>query len=228
MTTAWAVLLLLGLATAAPRSRVLTYQQAIASAIDLYNQQVFSEFAFRLLEAEPQPDWDPNSKTPLGLKFSIKETVCPSSQQSQNLTQCNFREDGVSSSRPSSLAGSPSRFPGGFGGAGQALLFWLLWGFPARRSPLRSVAATDQEGREKPCVSAPVKVSLSILSMICLSVYPSLCFFISASLPPFHSISPPSPPHTLGAFPRRTAGFVILDSCMGRQGAGLDALHTTL
>ncbi|XP_026581860.1 cathelin-related peptide SC5-like, partial [Pseudonaja textilis] len=38
---------------------------------------------------------DPNSKSPQGLKFSIKETVCPSSPQSRNLTQCDFKEDGL-------------------------------------------------------------------------------------------------------------------------------------
>ncbi|XP_058035981.1 cathelicidin-related peptide Oh-Cath-like [Ahaetulla prasina] len=94
MTTAWTALLLLGLAAAAPQTQVLTYEQAVASAIDLYNQQRPSEFAFRLLEAEPQPNWDPNSKTAQALKFSIKETVCPSSQ-TRNLTQCDFKDDGL-------------------------------------------------------------------------------------------------------------------------------------
>ncbi|KAM3823562.1 batroxicidin-like [Vipera latastei] len=88
------LLLLLGLATAAPQTRVLTQPQALASALALYNQQGASPFAFRLLEAEPQPDWDPQRPTPQGLKFSIKETVCPSSQ-THNLTQCDYKEDGL-------------------------------------------------------------------------------------------------------------------------------------
>ncbi|XP_007445036.2 cathelicidin-related peptide Oh-Cath-like [Python bivittatus] len=94
MTGVWALLLLLGVAAAAPPAQVVTYDQAIASAVNLYNQQKTTPFAFRLLEAEPQPNWDPRGKTTQGLKFTIKETVCPSAQ-SQNLTQCNFKEDGV-------------------------------------------------------------------------------------------------------------------------------------
>ncbi|XP_070585928.1 cathelicidin-related peptide Oh-Cath-like [Erythrolamprus reginae] len=95
MTTAWALLLLLGLAAAAPQTQVLTYEQAIASAVNLYNQQQPSKFAFRLLEAEPKPDWDPSSASPQALKFSVKETVCPSASPSQNPTQCNFKPDGL-------------------------------------------------------------------------------------------------------------------------------------
>ncbi|XP_039224691.1 cathelicidin-related peptide Oh-Cath-like [Crotalus tigris] len=94
MIPTWAALLVLGLATAAPQMRVLTQQQALASAVALYNQQRPSEWAFRLLEAEPQADWDPTSPSPQGLKFSIKETVCPSSQ-THNLTQCDYKEDGL-------------------------------------------------------------------------------------------------------------------------------------
>ncbi|KAK9395839.1 cathelicidin-related peptide Oh-Cath-like [Crotalus adamanteus] len=37
---------------------------------------------------------DPTSPSPQGLKFSIKETVCPSSQ-THNLTQCDYKEDGL-------------------------------------------------------------------------------------------------------------------------------------
>ncbi|XP_070585925.1 cathelicidin-related peptide Oh-Cath-like [Erythrolamprus reginae] len=94
MAAAWALLLLLALAAATPQTPVLTYEQAIASAVTLYNQQRPSEFAFRLVEAEPKPDWDPNSATPQELRFSVRETVCPSST-GQNLIQCNFKADGL-------------------------------------------------------------------------------------------------------------------------------------
>ncbi|XP_054847725.1 cathelicidin-2-like [Eublepharis macularius] len=96
MQSCWAlVMLLVGVASAAPtRSTPLSYEQVLASAVSTYNQELGQENAFRLLEAEPLPDWDPSAKTIQSLKFSIKETVC-STAENLDVSQCDYKDDGV-------------------------------------------------------------------------------------------------------------------------------------
>ncbi|XP_061441679.1 cathelicidin-related peptide Oh-Cath-like [Rhineura floridana] len=90
-----AVLLVIGVVTAAPSAPTpLSYEQVIASAVDTYNQEQKPEFAFRLLEAEPQEDWDASSETIQPLKFSIKETICRSTEKT-DVSQCEYKQDGV-------------------------------------------------------------------------------------------------------------------------------------
>ncbi|XP_062978115.1 cathelicidin-related peptide Oh-Cath-like isoform X1 [Elgaria multicarinata webbii] len=98
METCCVALLFIGVVTAAPTAVApsVTYDQAIASAIDTYNQEEKPEYVFRLLEAEPQPDWQSTGATTQSLKFSIKETVCRSSDQvDASNTQCDYNPDGV-------------------------------------------------------------------------------------------------------------------------------------
>uniref|UniRef100_A0A8C4WF57 Uncharacterized protein n=1 Tax=Gopherus evgoodei TaxID=1825980 RepID=A0A8C4WF57_9SAUR len=92
-------LLLLGIvaaaATAVPsQHKTLSYEEAVALAVDFYNQESGIDHAFRLLKADPQPEWDVSSKTIQSLKFTVKETVCPVSGN-RNPNQCEFKEDGV-------------------------------------------------------------------------------------------------------------------------------------
>ncbi|TFK05538.1 deuterosome protein 1 [Platysternon megacephalum] len=46
-------------ATAVPsQHKTLSYEEAIALAVDFYNQGSGIDHAFRLLKADPQPEWD--------------------------------------------------------------------------------------------------------------------------------------------------------------------------
>ncbi|XP_015277828.1 PREDICTED: cathelicidin-2-like [Gekko japonicus] len=92
------ILLMLGLAMAAtalfPVPEELGYEEAVSLAIDLYNQEPGVAWAFRLLEAKPQPEWDPLMKALQPLEFTMQETTCPPSKP-LNLDECDFKKDGV-------------------------------------------------------------------------------------------------------------------------------------
>ncbi|XP_015277839.1 PREDICTED: cathelicidin-related peptide isoform 3-like [Gekko japonicus] len=91
------ILLMLGLAVAAtalsPTQEELSYKEAVSLAIDLYNQEPGVARAFRLLEAKPQPEWDPSIQSLQKLEFTVQETTCPPSDL--NLDRCDFKGDGV-------------------------------------------------------------------------------------------------------------------------------------
>uniref|UniRef100_A0A8C8SXT0 Uncharacterized protein n=1 Tax=Pelusios castaneus TaxID=367368 RepID=A0A8C8SXT0_9SAUR len=93
----WSIVLLFAVAAAAatlPRHKTQSYEEAIALAVDFYNQGLGRDHAFRLLKADPQPDWDMTSNPRQKLKFTVKETVCPVSENLQG-TECDFRDNGV-------------------------------------------------------------------------------------------------------------------------------------
>ncbi|XP_067325624.1 cathelicidin-2-like [Anolis sagrei] len=95
MEKACTLLFFLGVAMAAPTLRSpISYDQAVASAVDTYNREQKPEFLFQLLESEPQPDWKTTGEVTQPLKFSIKETECRSTDK-MNGTNCNFKEKGV-------------------------------------------------------------------------------------------------------------------------------------
>ncbi|KAM7174335.1 cathelicidin-2-like [Macrochelys suwanniensis] len=99
MESCWGVLMLLGVAAATttsppPPQQMLSYEEAVSLAIDLYNQGPDIDFAFRLLEAEAQPDWAATNETLQQLEFTVKETECPVSENLL-LDQCDFRGNGV-------------------------------------------------------------------------------------------------------------------------------------
>ncbi|XP_077665669.1 uncharacterized protein LOC144260799 [Eretmochelys imbricata] len=97
METCLKVLLIVGVVTAAPApssSPLPTHKDAVLAAVQLYNQEPDITLAYRLLEAEPQPDWDMSSKTIQTLRFTVKETVCPVSEK-RDINQCEFKEDGL-------------------------------------------------------------------------------------------------------------------------------------
>ncbi|XP_004704204.1 cathelin-like [Echinops telfairi] len=89
------LLLLVGLTWAKPTEDLrLSQAEALAFAIDSYNTQSDEEVsAFQILEAEPQPDWDPALETPQPLNFIIKETNCKKAQKLPP-EQCPFKDDG--------------------------------------------------------------------------------------------------------------------------------------
>ncbi|XP_053874971.1 uncharacterized protein LOC128832002 [Malaclemys terrapin pileata] len=97
METCLKVLLLVAVVTAAPTpssAPLPTHEDAVLAAVLVYNQEPGLTLAYRLLEAEPQPDWDMSSKTIQPLKFTVQETVCPVSEQ-RDFNQCEFKEDGL-------------------------------------------------------------------------------------------------------------------------------------
>uniref|UniRef100_A0A8C3HPA3 Cathelicidin n=1 Tax=Chrysemys picta bellii TaxID=8478 RepID=A0A8C3HPA3_CHRPI len=97
METCLKVLLLVGVVTAAPTpssAPLPTHEDAVLAAVQAYNQEPGTTLAYRLLEAEPQPDWDASSKTIQPVTFTVKETVCLISEK-RDPNQCEFKEDGV-------------------------------------------------------------------------------------------------------------------------------------
>ncbi|KAJ6655078.1 hypothetical protein lerEdw1_005982 [Lerista edwardsae] len=92
------VLLLLSIATVAtalaPPQDAVSYEEALSLAIDLYNQESKMDFAFRLLEAKPQPEWNPWSQGAQELEFTVKETTCPASKL-PSLQECDFKDNGL-------------------------------------------------------------------------------------------------------------------------------------
>ncbi|XP_032073060.1 cathelicidin-related peptide Oh-Cath-like [Thamnophis elegans] len=94
----WKTLLLVGALSAsgrsAPSEGPLSFEEAVEQGVDIYNSNPEEDSLYRLLEAVPQPDWDPNSESTQELKFTIKETVC-SKEEEGSLDKCNFKEGGV-------------------------------------------------------------------------------------------------------------------------------------
>ncbi|KAM9573476.1 cathelicidin-2-like [Guaruba guarouba] len=95
MPSSWAlVLVVLGGACALPAPAPLAYTQALAQAVDSYNQRPEVQNAFRLLSADPEPAPGLELTTLRMLNFSMMETECsPSSRV--NPEDCDFKENGV-------------------------------------------------------------------------------------------------------------------------------------
>uniref|UniRef100_A0A8B9R6F8 CTHL3 protein n=1 Tax=Anas platyrhynchos TaxID=8839 RepID=A0A8B9R6F8_ANAPL len=93
MASCWVLLLLgLGGACALPAPAPLAYSQALAQAVDSFNQRPEVHNAFRLLSADPEPA----PVTPCAaLNFTIMETRCPA-RTGARPDSCDFKEDGVS------------------------------------------------------------------------------------------------------------------------------------
>uniref|UniRef100_A0A8D0DUD6 Vipericidin n=1 Tax=Salvator merianae TaxID=96440 RepID=A0A8D0DUD6_SALMN len=94
----WRALLILGLAVVAralaPQREVVSYEDAVSSAVQQYNREAGLGFAYRLLEAKAQQEWDSQKQLPQHLEFTVKETICPSSEQ-VNPEDCDFKDDGI-------------------------------------------------------------------------------------------------------------------------------------
>nr|XP_021156392.1 cathelicidin-3 [Columba livia] len=86
------VLALLGGACALPAP--LAYTQALAQAVDSYNQRPEVPNAFRLLSADPEPTQVVQLSSLRRLNFTIMETRCPARSPAQ-LDNCDFKEDGL-------------------------------------------------------------------------------------------------------------------------------------
>ncbi|XP_070582969.1 cathelicidin-related peptide-like [Erythrolamprus reginae] len=78
----------------APTQAPMSYEEAVEQGVVMYNSKAKEDHLYRLLEAVPQPDWDPNSEGTQELKFSLKETVCTAEEEG-SLDKCDFKEGGV-------------------------------------------------------------------------------------------------------------------------------------
>ncbi|KAM3821003.1 cathelicidin-related peptide-like [Vipera latastei] len=74
--------------------RPLSYGEAVELAVSIYNGKAGEDSLYRLLEAVPQPEWDPNSESSQQLNFTLKETVCQVEEE-RSLEECDFQVDGV-------------------------------------------------------------------------------------------------------------------------------------
>ncbi|XP_028934165.1 antibacterial peptide PMAP-36-like [Ornithorhynchus anatinus] len=79
---------------ATAQTQGLSHAEALAIAVDNYNQDSAEENVFRLLSAEPRPEWDADLGTPQVLNFTIQETVCPKAE-SPTPERCDFKADGL-------------------------------------------------------------------------------------------------------------------------------------
>ncbi|XP_062424655.1 cathelicidin antimicrobial peptide [Rhea pennata] len=96
MPGCWALLLLAGLGAAGglATSPVLTYPQALAQAVDAFNQRPDVRNIFRLLSADPEPALDVELSSLRGLNFTLMETECTPGTHVR-LDDCDFKENGV-------------------------------------------------------------------------------------------------------------------------------------
>ncbi|KAM6448764.1 cathelicidin-related peptide Oh-Cath-like [Liasis olivaceus] len=94
----WRILLVAGALSASgaapPPHKPLIYEKAVALGVELYNEKAGEDSRYRLLEAVPQPEWDPTSESTQELNFTIKETVCLV-QEDRAEDECDFKEDGL-------------------------------------------------------------------------------------------------------------------------------------
>ncbi|NWH41553.1 CTHL2 protein, partial [Chloropsis hardwickii] len=95
MPSSWVLLLaVLGGACALPAPPPLAYTQALAQAVDSYNQRPEVQNAFRLLSAEPEPGPGVELSSLQRLNFSMMETEC-AARASPNPDDCDFKENGA-------------------------------------------------------------------------------------------------------------------------------------
>ncbi|XP_036235132.1 cathelicidin antimicrobial peptide [Molothrus ater] len=95
MPSPWVlVLAVLGGACALPAPAPLSYTEALALAVDSYNQQPEVQNAFRLLSAEPEPGPGVELSSLRRFNFSMMETECAASART-NPDDCDFKENGA-------------------------------------------------------------------------------------------------------------------------------------
>ncbi|NXW58539.1 CTHL3 protein, partial [Eurystomus gularis] len=95
MLSSWAlVLVVLGGACALPAPASLAYDQALAQAVDSYNQQPEVQNIFRLLSANPEPGPDIQLSSLQHLNFTIMETRCLA-RSGARPDACDFKDDGL-------------------------------------------------------------------------------------------------------------------------------------
>uniref|UniRef100_A0A8C3TXK9 CTHL2 protein n=1 Tax=Catharus ustulatus TaxID=91951 RepID=A0A8C3TXK9_CATUS len=95
MASSWMLLLaVLGGACALPAPEPFAYTQALAQAVNSYNQRPEVKNAFRLLSAEPQPEPGVELSSLQAFNFSMMETECAASARIDP-EDCAFKENGI-------------------------------------------------------------------------------------------------------------------------------------
>ncbi|NXS47301.1 CTHL3 protein, partial [Balaeniceps rex] len=95
MAWSWVlVLAVLGGACALPAPAPLAYTQALAQAVDSFNQRPGVQSLYRLLSANPEPNLDIQVSSLQRLNFTIMETQCPV-RSGVRPDACEFKEDGL-------------------------------------------------------------------------------------------------------------------------------------
>uniref|UniRef100_A0A8B9UH26 CTHL1 protein n=1 Tax=Anas zonorhyncha TaxID=75864 RepID=A0A8B9UH26_9AVES len=122
MASCWVLLLLgLGGACALPAPAPLAYSQALAQAVDSFNQRPEVHNAFRLLSADPEPAPDVQLSSLRSLNFTIMETRCPA-RTGARPDSCDFKEDGVSWGGPLGSLGTGTEVTTPWGGLRDPLI----------------------------------------------------------------------------------------------------------
>ncbi|KAM9232269.1 cathelicidin-2-like [Leptosomus discolor] len=88
------VLAVLGGVCALPAPVPFAYTQALAQAVDSFNQRPGVQNAFRLLSADPEPGPEVELSALQRLNFTMMETECAPSA-GLNPDDCNFKENGA-------------------------------------------------------------------------------------------------------------------------------------
>ncbi|XP_034260397.1 cathelicidin-related antimicrobial peptide Bf-CRAMP-like [Pantherophis guttatus] len=98
-TSSARLLLMLGLALSitsrTAEGETPSDQDALSTAVELYNRNSGLDSAFRLLQVKSPPAGEPSNPDLQELELILKETTCPNSGD-LNLDNCDFKEDGVS------------------------------------------------------------------------------------------------------------------------------------
>ncbi|XP_067148656.1 cathelicidin antimicrobial peptide [Apteryx mantelli] len=96
MPGCWVLLLLvvLGAARGLALPPAFSYPQALAQAVDAFNQRPEVQNAFRLLSADPEPAPDIELSSLRALNFTLMETECKPGTHVR-LDDCDFKENGA-------------------------------------------------------------------------------------------------------------------------------------
>ncbi|XP_075273615.1 cathelicidin-2-like [Opisthocomus hoazin] len=95
MRSCWVlVLAVLGGARAPPAPVPLAYSQALAQAVDSFNQRPEVQNLYRLLSADPEPSPGVDLSALPRLNLTLMETECAASAR-VNPNDCDFKENGA-------------------------------------------------------------------------------------------------------------------------------------
>ncbi|XP_027559416.1 cathelicidin-B1-like, partial [Neopelma chrysocephalum] len=64
--------------TSSPGSGTVSYEAAVAAAVELLNSRAVSPYVLRLREAQPRPGWPWDLRSRQELSFTLEETTCRS------------------------------------------------------------------------------------------------------------------------------------------------------
>ncbi|XP_070585924.1 cathelicidin-related peptide Oh-Cath-like [Erythrolamprus reginae] len=94
----WKTLMLVGVLSASGSPHLphnpLSYDEALRLGVEIFNKKAREDSLYRLVEAVPQPEWDPYSEGNQELNFTIQQTVC-TAEEEFSMDECDFKENGL-------------------------------------------------------------------------------------------------------------------------------------